>query len=163
MKMRLTFLFITLLLYQCMGYTQTLKLNGATELDWAGGIAGHTGENYTFEIEFINCQEEPIPIMIWIGKYAIKLTIDDSIANNNTIINHKKGTGIYNYVIKVGTFHNEYAQREGMPTEDELLDKVDKPPIAYKGKALLSYSYQGRYHTYIIPEIITHLPNIDAP
>ncbi len=101
--------------------------------------------------------------MIWIGNYAIQLSIDDSLISANTVIKHKKGNGNYSITLNVGTYHNEYAQREGQPSDEEMLSKMEKPPFPYKGKALFAYKYQGKNQTFVIPKILTHLPDINYP
>lgn len=142
---------------------QTVKLINATEQDWAGGIAGHTGENYTFEIEFSDYIKEPLPLTLWVGQYAFSLQTNDSLRQKNTVIKHINRTNKLNIKITVGTFHNEYAEKEGQPFEKELLNNMPKPPKPFKGKALLSYLYKGAINTFEITEIRTLLPVQEIP
>ena len=70
MNYKFLVLVLVFVVQQQITVAQTVKIIHSTEQDWAGGIAGHTGENYTFEIEFSDYVQEPTPVALWIGNGA---------------------------------------------------------------------------------------------
>ena len=140
---------------------QTIKLVNSTDQGWSGGVAGRTGNNYTFSIEFSGFKPDPIPDTIWIGQTPVQLSITDSgDTQANTKRTKKKSSIKFN--ISAGTSEDEYADR--YPTPDNMRKEVPSHcPITYKGVALLSYKYKGKKHYYVISRIMTTYPPADYP
>ena len=142
---------------------QTVKLIRSTEQDWAGGIAGHSGENYNFVIEFTDYIREPVPVTLWLGEEPFKLVIDDSLLQGNTKITRLSGGKRFGLAIRVGTFRDEYADRNPPLRGKDAESQKPVPPKAYKGKALLAYYYKGQESYFEITKITEQLPKADYP
>ncbi len=154
---------VLLLLCQLAANAQNVKLINSTEQDWAGGIAGLSGENYTFTIEFSDFVSEPHPLTLWVGREAFTINTKDSLMQRNTTMQCLQGGKKISFEIKAGVSHNEYAQRQGLPTKEAQLQEMPAPPKPYKGKALLAYIYQGKTRYFEIAEIMNTLPRQDYP
>ena len=139
---------------------QTIKVLNSTQQPWSGGIAGHSGDNHTFSIRFSDCGKEPIPDTIWLGQYPVELIVYDHDRQSNTNITHTGKT--YKFDITAGTFYDEYADRYPSP-DGKPNTAPPHSPVPYKGVAMLSYTYNGRHHYYVIPKIKTVYPTANYP
>ncbi len=152
MKQAISFLFCITLLSNFNARSQTVKIISASEQKWAGGAAGRTGTYNHFEIEFKGFKNEPLPDTIWIGQEAIPLVITDAkeAPTGNTIRTKTKKS--IKFQIKVGTAHNEYAELNPQVGPNEKKIALPKPPVKYKGVALLSYKNKGHETYFTIPK-----------
>ncbi len=144
-------------------FAQQVRVITCTEQDWAGGIAGHSGANYTFTIEFTGYTQEPQPLAIWIGSDVFQLTTGDSTTLGNTSIQQLAKGKKMRVKITVGTFHDEYADRYELLWGGQQKKEPPKPPIAFNGKALLVYAYRGQTKYLEIKKIMDMLPRMDLP
>ena len=141
---------------------QTVKMINSTQQSWYGGIAGRSGANYTFVVEFSDFANEPIPDTIWIGDEPIKLTVCDSAGKVNGNTKCKRSKKSIQFAIGVGTSHDEYADRYPIQGQEKKAIPPH-PPITYKGVALLSYTYNGKRHFYMVSKIMTVYPAANYP
>ncbi len=130
-----------------INYAQNISLLNSTFQSWSGGIAGRSGDNYTFIIEFSGYKTEPKPDTIWIGQQPVQILLQGSYSNQypNTKVARTKNSIKFN--ISAGTSNDEYADR--YPVQGKQKTKPHAPK-AYKGVALLSYRYRGKQHYYEI-------------
>jgi hypothetical protein len=84
---------------------QKVTLVSATAQSWAGGVAGLSGDNYHFTIEFTRFKNEPLPDTIWIGNNPIPL-INNDAASSNFRLTHVGNTLKADITAK--TSRNEY-------------------------------------------------------
>ena len=140
---------------------QTVRIVNSSSQKWSGGIAGHSGTNYYFEVEFSGFRGEPLPETLWLGKEPVAQSIIDSAdgQSGNTIRAHKRGVLLYK--ISAGTQKDEYNDRYPDP-ENKKSDTPVHVPV-YKGVALLSYRYHGKRHRFEIMYIMKNLATADYP
>ncbi len=153
-------LLLTILFYQQVALAQTIKMLNSTMQSWSGGIAGRSGVNYTFSIEFSNYKQEPIPDTLWIGRSPIALISSDASAVrvNTKRIPDKKTV---RFDITCGTSADEYQTR--YPNTGEAEKTRLHSLIGYKGVALLTYNYKGERQKYVITQIKTIYPPANYP
>lgn len=159
--MKYFLLLLTVIFSQQVVLAQTIKMLNSTMQSWSGGIAGRSGVNYTFSIEFSNYKQEPIPDTLWIGRSPIALVSADAGAvrvNTKRIANQKT----VRFDITCGsTSADEYPTR--YPNTGEAEKTRLHSPIAYKGVALLTYNYKGKRQKYVITQIKTIYPPANYP
>ena len=166
--MKLKILFFTIFIFlNCFPNdinAQNVKLNNSTLQGWSGGIAGHYGENYIFDIEFTGYETAPIPDTIWIEHLPVPLTIYDAKdpPNGNTRRTIKRKS--VRYEIAVGTSHDEYAEREQQYSPNKKQDDTPPlPPKKYKGVALISYQANGSQHFFEVSKFLKKLESANYP
>ena len=152
MKPAISFLFCIALGSNFIAQSQTIKIIRSSEQHWYGGAAGRSGTYNQFEIEFKGFKTEPLPDTIWIGQEACPLIITDAkeAPTGNTIKTKTKKS--IKILIKVGTAHNEYAELNPQVCPNEKKIVPPKPPVKYKGVALLSYKNNGHETYFSIPK-----------
>ncbi len=140
---------------------QKVKLVAAVHMAWSGGIAGRSGDNYTFTVEFTQYKKEPLPDTLWLGQEAILVTEQtNSNPYTNTRVIRKKGSVRFEISGQVTRDESAYSDPESALNEG----KVAHPsPIGYKGIALLSYTCNGKRHYFPITRITRELPPADYP
>lgn len=152
MKPAICLLLSFLLLINFSSRAQTVKIISASEQQWFGGAAGRSGTYNHFDIEFKGFKSTPLPDTMWIGQEACPLIITDEkeSATGNTI--RFKSKKSVKFQIRVGTAHNQYAELN--PPGDPNAKKIapPKPPVKYKGVALMSYKYKGHENYITIPK-----------
>jgi hypothetical protein len=148
------------LFFFCIGFcaplalgAQTVKMINSSVQQWSGGIAGRSGANYVFVVEFSNYQETPVPDTLWIDREPFPVNFGDFNQDGmNTKCTMTRKTA--RFEISVGTFHDEYADRYAPPQPENKIKSSSHPPIDYKGIGLLSYKYLGKEHFYTISKIM---------
>ena len=164
--MRIAYITYTILAFNLLSYTanaQTIKLLNSTRQSWGGGIAGHYGDYYTFSVAFSDYSNEPLPVTLWVDNEPFVLTITDESTPNGGNMKRKKANGKIVFEISVSTSHDEYMEKEMLLKGENVKKKTPRPPITYKGVALLSYKYGTELKNFIIPKIIINYPPIDYP
>ena len=156
-------LFAVAILLPFCANAQQVKLVNSTEQRWAGGIAGHRGENYTFTIEFSDFTSEPKPLTLWVGNDVFELVTKDSLVQSNTKIKRMKSGKILRWDIVVRASHDDYADRYPVQGPDDTKKSKPKPPRPFKGKALLVYNYESKTQFYEVTKIMTNLPQLNYP
>jgi hypothetical protein len=131
---------------------QKIKLIASSEQHWYGGVAGHSGVNYSFTIEYAGFSQPFLPDTIWIDHSPIALN-----AGNTKLIPAKNTARLQ---INVRTSKDDYADR--YPIQGNEPKRTYHIP-EYKGAALLSYHCSGRQAYFGINKIITHLPAQNYP
>lgn len=132
---------------------QDVKLVNSSRQDWSGGIAGRHGSNCSFTIEMDDYKRDPVPDSLWMEGSLILLS-----EQNGNVIKTRHGDTVrfdIRAVISKDTYADVYYPEKG--------SKVINPPMAYSGVALLSYSYKGRQHYFVVDKIMNYLPHIAYP
>ena len=130
---------------------QKITLDGSSRQRWSGGIAGRSGENYTFTIDFTGYKNDLAIDSLWISDEFVLLT-----GSSAKISYRKNGLRLQ---LTAGISRNEYNNPSytGKPLPSA------HAPCKYKGVALLSYHYKSRQYYYSISRIITHYPQVSYP
>ncbi len=129
--------------------------------NWSGGIAGRSGANYYYEIEFSDFSGTPVPDTLWLGKEPIALTIPDSPAKQFGNLKRKLKNGITTFMITAQTVRDDYEANNPYSQKTKALPKPCVP--SYKGVALLSYRYGGKEHFFEIGKIQNVLTPANYP
>jgi len=160
MKTGIFFIFcIALFLSKELG-AQTVRVINSTEQRWSGGVAGRTGVNYSFVIEFSKYKQEPLPDTLWIGQEPIAILITDSSFSKNINTKRTCNKHTVRFEINVGTSHDENTDR--FPVQEKPTVSAH-PPMKYKGAALLSYLYNGKQCYYEISKFLKVYPPLSYP
>lgn len=140
---------------------QTMKLVSSTDQGWSGGIAGLSGDNFKFIIS-CSCAGQPfMPDTLWTGDEAMPLSTGDSLDAGNVRITYLKNKKTAMIEITTGTQKSEYTSFEMPP--DNVKTTAARPPLGYKGVALLGYHYGGRRHYFTISRFTKVLPPVNYP
>ena len=148
-------IFIVFLSITFSSPAQKIKLVSADKQSWSGGMAGHSGTNYSVVIE---CNDTTLmPDTLWIGAEALPVNVRKlSSSLKKCGRRHKKVT----YTINAG--ESTYIE-PGNPEKIVHAGGVDgKCPVVYKGAALISYTYRGKRHYFIIKTLHV-LPALNYP
>lgn len=160
--MRNTVLLILLFL-PMVTYAQNVKLINSSGTDWSGGVAGHAGTRYTFTIECSGFDRSAFSLdTIWIGNdpTGIVVKVNDKTAFNTVYKAGKKGVV---YTINAAVDRSFHANADDPYSNGNKTIKTTKPPVKYKGVALLAYHYKGKPSYFVIDKIITKYPSISYP
>ncbi len=160
--MRRTALLILLFL-PIVTYAQNVKLINSSSTDWSGGVAGHAGTRYTFTIECSGFDRAAFTLdTIWIGNDPTRLLVkvNDKTAFNTVFKAGKKGVV---YTINAAVDRSFHATVEDPYGNGNKTIKTAKPPLKYKGVALLSYHYKGKPYHFVIDKITIKYPPISYP
>jgi len=151
---------IALLFLSLSVFGQKVKLIESFQQDWSGGLAGYSGQNYTFIIEFSLCDTVPIPDTIWLGQEPVFLSITDSPRDYTHNVKRTIGKKSVRYTIMAGVSHIE-AENLGPGTVKNK--NVKHSPIQYSGPALVCYKYNGQRKYYVIDKILSRGEPINYP
>ena len=145
--------------FPTMLFAQKIRVINSTERKWYGGIAGRSGANYTFLIEFSDFKVDPNPDTIWIGQQPIpvKTGSDNESANTKVSRNAKS----IRFEISAGISKDEYADR--YPVQGTAPKAIPHSPIAYKGVAMLSYTVRGQPRYFEIRKVMQEYPAANYP
>lgn len=135
MKRLLLFLLVLTGVANC-AIAQSLQLLNATEQSWSGGVCCRMGTNYSITLESPDTVHLPVIDTIWIND-----TWHAANGVENFSVQKSKAKGKTTYQLFVGESHDTNN------TPDILKMKTDKPkihPPAYKGKACIIYTLNGR-------------------
>ena len=160
--MRRTALLILLFL-PIVTYAQNVKLINSSSTDWSGGVAGHAGTRYTFTIECSGFDRAAFTLdTIWIGNDPTRLLvkIDDKTAFNTVC---KAGKKSIVYTINLAVDRSFHTSVEDPYSSGNKTIKTAKPPLKYKGVALLSYHYKGKPYHFVIDKTTIKYPPISYP
>jgi hypothetical protein len=163
MNLKLISLLLAFCAFQLYAMAHTVKVISATTQSWSGGVAGRSGTNEQFEIEFSGFKSEPIPDTMWMGDETIPLIITNksNFSEGNTIcIRSKKSV---TFKILGQTYRDEYAERFPPGLDPKKKNKVSHPPKPYKGVALISYKIDGKEYWFEVPKYTKTLPAINYP
>ncbi len=141
---------------------QKIKLIQATDMVWAGGIAGRHGINYMFEFTFPKSNKELQPNLIWLKGTPYKLGVDWQSQSASLHVKQTVEGSLVHYRISIGLSYNdqrEYMQQHGGAKPKE----TPTPPKRYKGLAVLKYKYGKRTKYFEIADITQHLPGVNYP
>lgn len=153
------FALFLLICVPAFAHAQKVRLLNSTEQRWSGGIAGHSGVNYVFTVEFSAYIAEPMPDTLWVGNQPILITTVNSNEYANTKVS--RTSRAVKYEIGARISHDEYADR--YPVLDGKPKDTTHAPIAYKGVALLSYKVSGKPHYFVINKIMHEYPVANYP
>jgi hypothetical protein len=147
---------LLLLLLICMqGKGQNLQLKRAELQEWSGGIAGRHGKNYVFALSFSG-SAKIIPDSLWIDGQSINVSADNSSGNTQVHITTTGGQGKKNWIIYLKLSFDS-------PGINTVSSVVIKPPVAYKGIALMRYKQAGAARYLEIKKITSQLPTVNYP
>ena len=153
--------FVFIFCFPCHVRAQKIRLVNATDQSWSGGVAGRSGNDYTFVIEFSDFRKQPLPDTIWIGSQPVGLYLPDSLNGGNMKIKHTKQKTSVIFEIKVSTSVDEYSVMNPLKQNEQKNAPAHIP--TYKGFALLSYHCNGRQQHYVIRNIPKNYPPINYP
>ena len=136
---------------------QQTKTIEATRQDWSGGNAGRHGSNYRFVVRFEGITPTIQPDTLWIDGEAIAL--ENSRDRSGSYKISERGGRTY-CEIAVRIARNEYHHLYG---PDGRKQPKARPPINYKGVALLRYKKNGQADYYVIEKILKHAPPVNYP
>jgi hypothetical protein len=167
MKTSLFTLLASLILLPFCTHAQRITLTSAISTDWSGGVAGRHGTSYVFVVEFSKYgAEAPLPDTLWLGNKCIPLIAKTATGGRAFNLVAAKKKQKITYTITAGTSN---ADDPTLSVQDPFSNNsakalpAPKPPVAYKGVALLCYSYQGARHYYTIARILTHGDPVNYP
>jgi hypothetical protein len=136
-----TFLLVIVLSAFCGLLSAKPKLVAATKQSWSGGVAGRSGCNYSFKLQFSKRDRIRLD-SIWLDHVVFPLITGDlsmGVAGNCTVT--AVGSN-QEWEILVGTQHDEYASRH--PTDaGGWVPPTQEPPIPVDGVACIGYSQKG--------------------
>lgn len=144
-------------------FAQNIKLISATQQSWSGGIAGHSGCRYVFTIECDSTMPVIIPDTVWVGRQPTPLVYKSTKHPDANAIRTRKKNRV-RYELRAETNNNQYPYRdqEQDPYETRKTTIV-KPPVKYKGLALIAYKYNGKRGYFGINKLTKSLPPISYP
>ena len=156
---KLSIILVLLFCFSRVAYGQRIRMLNSTEQKWHGGVAGKSGANYAFLIEFADFKTEPIPDTIWIGQQPISILI----ANGKELFNTKiiRTSRAIRFEINVRVSKDDYEDR--YPIQSRAPKATPHAPITYKGLALLSYSIKGDPQYFEIRKIMKEYPAANYP
>ncbi len=136
--------FATLIFCLSLFNPKDFEVISSTSKKWAGGImdAGR-GINYSFALLAKKSSKKLIINQLWIGQkfYEVKACgkfpsrPEDGFSKNDTI-----------YI-----YANERIDEKNQPSGNP--DKLNPPPVEYKGEALIGYKINGKQKFKIVKEI----------
>lgn len=153
---QVSFLFIAVACNQSL--LAQMRVLRATSQSWSGGIAGRSGVNYTF---LLQCPVAGTSLhfdTLWIGNEPVPLQrIKNGGGDENTLIttNGKMTRITINARIT--------REQELSPLTNKNKINGQRPPIPYKGVALLAYKQQHSQKYLIIDRITSQLPSLSFP
>jgi hypothetical protein len=138
---------VAILISACsVGHTaaQKLKVLSATRQSWSGGVAGHHGVNFGFEIE---TKEKVVFDSLYINHSGYKLTArHDSIKHT--------------FTLRTGESYTDPGFERG--AVKQVNNNKPLPPRVYSGAALITYHYNGKTELLDIKEVKS-LPALNYP
>lgn len=155
-------LIILSLCFFCSHYStfaQKIKVINAIERKWYGGVAGRSGANYTFVIQFSDFKTQPVPDTLWIAEHAIPIKTGNNHENANTKVSRTIKS--VKFEINVGISKDDYADR--YPVQGNEPNVIRNAPIEYKGVALLSYKVSGNPYYFTVKKIMIEYPSTNYP
>lgn len=154
---------LLMLLFPLLVNAQTVKVISSASTDWSGGVAGHAGTRYTFSIAFAGFDKNGLqPDTLWIGDKPTALKVKENDKGDfNTTRSTSKGKVTYTINAAIDRSTHIYSP-EPYGLDHKEAD-AEKPPLKYKGVALLAYHYKGRISYFVIDKIITKYPPISYP
>ncbi len=156
------FLFLMFSFFAANVNAQKIKILSSTLQRWSGGVAGHSGSNYSFEIEFSGYHTEPVPDTIWLDRQPRPLLVANAADLSTANTRRKRKKNAVAYTITESTSKSE-ENLNYYPTPLKSEHKPAHPPVNYKGAALLSYHYNGKQYYFEIPKIMKQLTPINYP
>lgn len=153
-------IFFAVLLLPAKALAQTVTLKNSTERSWTGGIAGRSGSDYTFSLEFKGFKNDPIPDTLWIENEPIPIVMSSRSQANARINRLNKNT--MQLDINAGITRDEYERYHAGPLR-EVKAPPHHPPVKYSGVALLSYLYKGKKKYFVIGKMLTRYPPVAYP
>lgn len=132
---------------------QKVRIVNSSEQSWSGGIAGRSGANYSFVVEFSDFDSEPVPDTLWVERQPFPLSSPDSVKGLIGNIKRARTKKTVTFTINAGTFRDEYADRYNVQGDGKHRP-VPQPPFDYKGVALLCYRYKGTERYYTVSKIM---------
>ncbi len=156
-----------LLCYASNAQQLAIKTIAAACTSWSGGIAGRYGTNYNFTIEFSGYQHNlPEPDTLWIGNKCIPVILKNNATSQNYNTLRTEGSKSVRYVFNAGTNQEDEPNKimhTDVAGDRKALAKHAKPPIKYKGVALISYTYKGATMYYVVDKIMKKYPPVNYP
>ena len=162
--MRYSLLFIVLSVLPFCSFAQKVKLVNSTSTNWSGGIAGRSGTNYMFKVEFSAYgRNQPMPDTLWIGDKCIPLILKTNPVPQgfNLIATTSKKKVTYEIMGAVSKDLNK--NRPDPYQEANKRNHLPPPPVKCGGVALLSYRYNGKRHFYTIEKVMTQNTPLNYP
>jgi len=156
---KLSIILVLLFCFSRVAYAQRIRMLNSTEQKWYGGVAGKSGANYVFLIEFADFKTDPIPDTIWIEQQPVPL----SIANGKELFNTKitRTAHAIRFEINVRVSKDDYEDRH--PIQSRAPKATPHAPITYEGVALLSYRIKGAPKYFEIRKIMKEYPAANYP
>ncbi len=148
-------LLLTLAIFACSAMASAkLKVLVATKQQWSGGVAGRSGCNFRFQLQYAN--REGIKLdSVWLNGFVFPCILPNTVTGevgNCTIETHGKNTVC---TILVTTQHDEYADRRPMEGGGAA-QKSTVPPIKFEGVACFGYTQKGM-HKYLAVKAFTQV------
>ncbi|MBL7718849.1 MAG: hypothetical protein JNL72_08440 [Flavipsychrobacter sp.] len=160
----------TLLLWASLPLHARVKvsLRESYRQNWSGGIAGNSGSNFHFEVQFSDVADTLLPDTLWIEGHCIALRLKNSAdGNGNTAVTryhtYQRGKRRTHLLISIDARISRQEARLVAPLQEPEAATNPTPPIAYKGVALLCYRYGTERRYYAIPEILKYLDPVNYP
>lgn len=159
--LKFTILSISLAL-PAISFAQNIKLISATQQSWSGGVAGISGCRYVFIIE---CTDKAaiVPDTVWVGEQPTPVVFKSSKSADANAASTRHRNEV-RYELHAETTDNQYLDQgqEQDPHGNRKPVKV-KPPVKYKGLALIAYKYNGKRGYFGINKLTKSLPPISYP
>ncbi len=154
-KVMKNYLFCLFAFIHCTANCQNVTLLKATSQHWAGGVAGHHGNNYLISIE--SSDTTIAPDTIWIGQdfYKIRYVPGDTVTRK---INKSIKTVTYN--LYAGESYND--MRRYYYHGDTVKNGARRPTKNYTGAAAVSYRYKHKQYLIIVKSFQV-LPGLNYP
>ena len=159
MRSKKILILLVALLCACNAEAQKLTVTGAVKGSWSGGVAGHYGTRYTFTINCVQLKGELVPDTLWLENKAFPLVAHSRFPDDNNLKCTRTKAGMI-LEIKAAISHDQYTGQNELSGTGKV---QMRPPVKYKGAALLSYRYGGREQYFEIKKIITNLPPVNYP
>ncbi len=159
-KISVSIAFFAILFSPNIVAAQTTKLINSTQQNWSGGIAGRSGSNYIFIVEFSGFRNEPVPDTIWIKHLPVPIVMRENnkhIAVNTKVIRSKRSV---RFEINAATAKDENGFS---PLDESKQGASPHCPITCKGVAILSYRCNGKQRYYEITRVMKIYPPVNYP
>ena len=144
-------------------HAQHVRLVSSSSTDWSGGVAGHAGTRYTFTLAFDGVDKRELIVeTIWIGNKPTPLVVKaNNRADFNTVLS--EGKKAITCTINAAVDRSFHVSGPDPYAVDHKKQNSAKPPLKYKGVALLEYHYKGTKGYFVINKITTKNPSISYP
>jgi len=152
-------LFTLLLALTLPAAGQKLSVVSVSHQRWAGGIAGHHGDRYTFRLKMEGTKMVPSPDTLLMNSAAFPMVDKSKDPSAGNFKMERKGK------FCLLTISTEFSYIDEYPGEQQRKqpEAETKAPIKFKGIALLKYRCNGHVLYCTIRSITEEMPQLNYP